>query len=197
MHTGSLNGAAHQRDRPDGRELLLERHPPREIEAADDSAPESWRNLIAINDLVRDIVETDSHFVISALGGDAAAGGVPLALAADHRGRSRRHRAEPLLPAHGRPVRLGVLDLSVAQEGRRRHRRRLTSAPFTDRSPDAVRMVSWTRPSAPPSTPSIDRSVPSPRPLARDADLQPPARGKTSAGAPATSESSHWRHMGS
>ena len=34
--------------------------------------------------LVRDIVETDSHLVISALSGDAAAGGVPLALAADH-----------------------------------------------------------------------------------------------------------------
>jgi putative two-component system hydrogenase maturation factor HypX/HoxX len=33
---------------------------------------------------VREIVETDSHLVISALQGDAAAGGVPLALAADH-----------------------------------------------------------------------------------------------------------------
>ena len=36
------------------------------------------------NDLVREIIETDSHVVLSALGGDAAAGGVPLALAADH-----------------------------------------------------------------------------------------------------------------
>ena len=54
-----------------------------EIEAAEDPAAESWRNLVAINDLVRDIVETDSHIVISALGGDAAAGGVPFALAAD------------------------------------------------------------------------------------------------------------------
>ena len=54
------------------------------IEAAEDPAAESWRNLVAINDLVRDIVQTDSHLVISALGGDAAAGGVPLALAADH-----------------------------------------------------------------------------------------------------------------
>ena len=32
---------------------------------------------------MRDIVETDSHLVISALTGDAGAGGVPLALAAD------------------------------------------------------------------------------------------------------------------
>ena len=54
------------------------------IEAADDPAAESWRNLVAIDDLVCDIVETDSHLVISALAGDAGAGGVPLALAADY-----------------------------------------------------------------------------------------------------------------
>ena len=55
-----------------------------EIEAADDPAEESWRNLQAIDDLVKDIVTTDSHLVISAIAGDAAAGGVPLALAADY-----------------------------------------------------------------------------------------------------------------
>jgi putative two-component system hydrogenase maturation factor HypX/HoxX len=54
------------------------------IEAAPDPAEESWRNLKAIDDLVRDVIETDSHLVIAALSGDAAAGGVPLALAADH-----------------------------------------------------------------------------------------------------------------
>ena len=32
---------------------------------------------------MREIIETDSHLVLSALGGDAAAGGVPFALAAD------------------------------------------------------------------------------------------------------------------
>lgn len=53
------------------------------IEAADDPAQESWRNLVAIDDLVREIIETDSQFVISALAGDTAAGGVSLALAAD------------------------------------------------------------------------------------------------------------------
>jgi putative two-component system hydrogenase maturation factor HypX/HoxX len=53
------------------------------IEAADDPAGESWLNLHAIDDVVRDIIETDSHLVVSALAGDAAAGGVPLALAAD------------------------------------------------------------------------------------------------------------------
>ncbi len=55
-----------------------------EIEAADNPAQESWRNLEAIDDLVKDIVETDSHLVVSALAGDAAAGGVPLALAGDY-----------------------------------------------------------------------------------------------------------------
>jgi putative two-component system hydrogenase maturation factor HypX/HoxX len=54
------------------------------IEAAEDPAAESWRNLVAIDDLVRDIVQTDSHLVVSALAGDAAAGGVPLALAGDY-----------------------------------------------------------------------------------------------------------------
>ncbi len=53
------------------------------IQAAADPAQESWRNLNAIDDLVAEIIQTDSHLVISALGGDAAAGGVPLALAAD------------------------------------------------------------------------------------------------------------------
>ena len=55
-----------------------------EIEASDDPAEESWCNLQAIDDLVKDIVETDSHLVISALAGDAGSGGVPLALAADY-----------------------------------------------------------------------------------------------------------------
>jgi putative two-component system protein, hydrogenase maturation factor HypX/HoxX len=54
------------------------------IEAAADPAEESWFNLHAIDDVVREILETDSHLVVSALQGDAAAGGVPLALAADH-----------------------------------------------------------------------------------------------------------------
>jgi putative two-component system protein, hydrogenase maturation factor HypX/HoxX len=54
------------------------------IEAADDPAAESWANLVAIDDVVGEVITTGSHLVISALAGDAAAGGVPLALAADH-----------------------------------------------------------------------------------------------------------------
>ncbi|HEX6391780.1 MAG TPA: enoyl-CoA hydratase-related protein [Solirubrobacteraceae bacterium] len=54
------------------------------IEAAHDPGEESWWNLHAIDEVVREVVETDSHVVISALAGDAAAGGVPFAIAADH-----------------------------------------------------------------------------------------------------------------
>jgi putative two-component system hydrogenase maturation factor HypX/HoxX len=54
------------------------------IEAAQDPGEESWHNLHAIDDVVREIIETESHLVISALQGDAAAGGVPFAIAADH-----------------------------------------------------------------------------------------------------------------
>jgi putative two-component system hydrogenase maturation factor HypX/HoxX len=54
------------------------------IEAAADQGRESYDNLVAIDDVVREILETSSHVVISALQGDAAAGGVPFALAADH-----------------------------------------------------------------------------------------------------------------
>ena len=53
------------------------------IEAAGDPADESWRNIGAMNDLVADIITTDSHLLISAIQGNAAAGGVMLALAAD------------------------------------------------------------------------------------------------------------------
>ena len=53
------------------------------IEAAADHAQESWENINAIDDLIGEIICTTSHFIISALHGNAGAGGVPLALAAD------------------------------------------------------------------------------------------------------------------
>ena len=43
------------------------------IEATADPAHESWRNIQAMNDLVLDLITTDSHLVISALQGNAAA----------------------------------------------------------------------------------------------------------------------------
>ena len=53
------------------------------IEAARHPADESWRNINAIDDLVRDIVETARQLTIAALCGNAGAGGAFLALAAD------------------------------------------------------------------------------------------------------------------
>lgn len=53
------------------------------IAAASDPAAESWANIHAIDDLVRDIIQTPSHLVIAALRGNAGAGGAMMALAAD------------------------------------------------------------------------------------------------------------------
>jgi len=54
------------------------------IEAAASPADESWRNINAMNDLTRAIVTTASQLTITALQGNAGAGGVFLSLAADH-----------------------------------------------------------------------------------------------------------------
>lgn len=53
------------------------------IEAAEDPAGESWANLEAMDDLVEAVLRTTDRLVVAALGGNAAAGGVMLALAAD------------------------------------------------------------------------------------------------------------------
>lgn len=53
------------------------------IEASTDPAAESWRNINAINDFVYELLSTDTHLTISALQGNAAAGGVMMALATD------------------------------------------------------------------------------------------------------------------
>ncbi|MGW5205839.1 hydrogenase maturation protein [Streptomyces griseoincarnatus] len=53
------------------------------IEASADPAGESWANLNAMNDLVEAVLRTTDRLVVAALGGNAAAGGVMLALAAD------------------------------------------------------------------------------------------------------------------
>jgi putative two-component system hydrogenase maturation factor HypX/HoxX len=54
-----------------------------EIEAADSAADESWRNINAIDDLARAVIETTDRLVISVIRGNAGAGGVFLSLAAD------------------------------------------------------------------------------------------------------------------
>jgi putative two-component system hydrogenase maturation factor HypX/HoxX len=53
------------------------------IEADAHPAEESWRNINAIDDLVREILLTERQLTIAALQGNAGAGGVFLALAAD------------------------------------------------------------------------------------------------------------------
>ena len=53
------------------------------IEAADSPADASWANINGIDDLACDILHTDTHLIVAALNGNAAAGGVFLALAAD------------------------------------------------------------------------------------------------------------------
>ncbi|WP_330460947.1 hydrogenase maturation protein [Streptomyces sp. NBC_00820] len=53
------------------------------IEAAADPAGESWLNINAIDDLVEAVLRTTDRLVVAALGGNAAAGGLMLALAAD------------------------------------------------------------------------------------------------------------------
>jgi putative two-component system hydrogenase maturation factor HypX/HoxX len=53
------------------------------IEAAESPAEESWRNINAMNDCVRALLDIDDRLVISCLRGNAGAGGVFLALAAD------------------------------------------------------------------------------------------------------------------
>jgi putative two-component system hydrogenase maturation factor HypX/HoxX len=53
------------------------------IEAATNPADESWENINAIDDVCREILSFDDRLVISVMRGNAGAGGVFLALAAD------------------------------------------------------------------------------------------------------------------
>ena len=53
------------------------------IEAAADPAAESWANINAVDDLVEAVLTTTDRLVVAAIAGNAAAGGVMLALAAD------------------------------------------------------------------------------------------------------------------
>jgi len=53
------------------------------IENAKNPADESWKNILAIDDLILEIINSTEHYIICALQGNAGAGGVSLALAAD------------------------------------------------------------------------------------------------------------------
>jgi putative two-component system hydrogenase maturation factor HypX/HoxX len=54
------------------------------IEAADSPADESWRNIQAMNDLTLELITASGRLVVAAMQGNAGAGGVFMALAADH-----------------------------------------------------------------------------------------------------------------
>jgi putative two-component system protein, hydrogenase maturation factor HypX/HoxX len=54
------------------------------IEAAPDPVAESWRNINAINDLVLEVLTCTTHLTVSAVQGNAGAGGAVFALACDH-----------------------------------------------------------------------------------------------------------------
>ncbi|MEQ1558121.1 MAG: hydrogenase maturation protein [Methyloglobulus sp.] len=53
------------------------------IEAADNPAEESWRNINAIDDLILAILSITTKMTVAAVHGNAGAGGVPFALACD------------------------------------------------------------------------------------------------------------------
>jgi putative two-component system hydrogenase maturation factor HypX/HoxX len=53
------------------------------IEHAANPADESWANINAIDDLIEEIIRSTDHYIIAAMQGNAGAGGVPFALAAD------------------------------------------------------------------------------------------------------------------
>ena len=53
------------------------------IEARRDAAAEAWRNINAIDDVCREIITCTGQLVVAAVGGNAGAGGVMLALGAD------------------------------------------------------------------------------------------------------------------
>ena len=98
------------------------------IEAADSPADASWDNINLIDDLARDILTTDTHLTIAALQGNAAAGGVFLALAADR----VLARSGIVLNPHYRNM--GNLYGSGDRPHRRRRRRTHDAAPARPRS---------------------------------------------------------------
>jgi len=97
------------------------------IEAADDPAEESWRNINAIDDLAEAILTTTGQLTVAALAGNAAAGGLMLALAADQvwcRGGAVLNPHYRLMGLHGSeywtytlPRRVGAREAARLTEG--------------------------------------------------------------------------------
>lgn len=56
------------------------------IEASAEPAQESWENINAINDVVREVFRMEKKLTVSVLQGSAGAGGAMMALASDQVG---------------------------------------------------------------------------------------------------------------
>jgi putative two-component system hydrogenase maturation factor HypX/HoxX len=93
------------------------------IEAAADPARESWANINAMDDLVEAILTTRDKLTVAALGGNAAAGGLMLALAADEvwvRAGAVLNPHYRLMGLHGSEFWTYTLPRRVGQEQARR-----------------------------------------------------------------------------
>ncbi|WP_042374715.1 enoyl-CoA hydratase-related protein [Streptacidiphilus neutrinimicus] len=93
------------------------------IEAAPDPARESWANINAMDDLVEAILTTRDKLTVAALGGNAAAGGLMLALAADEvwvRAGAVLNPHYRLMGLHGSEFWTYTLPRRVGQEQARR-----------------------------------------------------------------------------
>ena len=92
------------------------------IQVADDPAEESWRNINAMNDLVEAILTTTRQLTLAALAGNAAAGGLMLALAANQvwcRDAAVLNPHYKLMGLHG--SKYGPTPCPAASARRRRH----------------------------------------------------------------------------
>ena len=128
------------------------------IEAARSPADESWRNINAIDDLVHDVITAGERLVVAALEGERRGGGRAPGPGGRPGVDAPRGGAQPALPGHGGPVRLGVLDLPPAAARRRgvgggphggspggRHARGAGDGPARRRLRRDGRRSSWSR----------------------------------------------------
>jgi hypothetical protein len=102
------------------------------IEAADSPAEESLAAIEAIDDVCLALLETTGSWTMAAMAGNAGAGGVFMALAADRGRGAGGHGAQPALQEHGQPLWLGILDLHPAPPPRARGRGAADGNPHAD-----------------------------------------------------------------
>lgn len=133
-----------------------------EIEAAQSAADHSWANINAIDDLAEAIIRATDHIVISAVCGNAGAGGVFLARAADEVWLRRGVVLNPhykdmgnlygselwtyLLPMHSgeaaaRHIMQSRLPMGAAEACRVRLADHIVDAPMRDFVPTVARMA--------------------------------------------------------